>query len=446
MLALPVSMAMAVLRYRLWGVEPIVRRALVYSTWTLSVAAIYGFVVGALSLLFRTTGNALIALVATGVSAILFQPLRDRLQRAIGRLLYGERDAPYVAMARLGQRLEDTLTPETVLPTLVETIAQALRLPYVAIALQQDDVLVLAASYPSDPTTQPEAAGEAFNLTHQGAMIGQLQVQLRAPEEPLTEQDRRLLADLARQASAALHGLRLQRELQRTINELGQSRERLVLAREEERRRLRRDLHDGIGPTLASLVQRIDRVRVLIPNDPTGADAALVELKAIARTAVADIRGLVYALRPPVLDELGLVGALRQHAESYAFGPLAVRIDAPEPPLALSAAVEVASYRIVLEALTNVARHAQANTCQVRIVLEPHAHGGVLELEILDDGIGIPADRTIGVGLTAIAERVAELGGTLMIGQNQPCGTRVYAWLPVSAVRHDQAEPSFDHG
>ncbi len=434
MLALPLSMAVAVLRRRLWDVDPLLSRTLLYGALTLCVAAIYVLVVGGLSLLFQTSANPLIALVATGVTAALFQGLRERLQRLVNRLIYGERDEPYAAMARLGRRLEDSLAPQAVLPTLVETIAQSLRTPYVAISLRQEGAMVLAAEYPPHPgeATPPPERLRALPLAHQGELIGQLLVAPRGPDEPLAPGDLRLLADLARQAGAALHALRLEQELQRTLDELQQSRERLVTAREAERRRLRRDLHDGVGPTLASLIQRIDRARALIPTDPAAADGALTDLKGLARTTLADIRSMAYALRPPALDELGLVGALRQHIAAGVAEGLQVSIEAPDEPLPLSAAVEAAAYRIALEALTNVARHAQASRCRLRLALCADGGRRALRLEVWDNGIGLPAERPVGVGLTAMAERAAELGGALSLEAARPRGTHLTALLPLT--------------
>ena len=208
--------------------------------------------------------------------------------------------------------------------------------------------------------------------------------------------------------------------------DLQRSRARLVTAREEERRRLRRDLHDGLGPQLATLAMQIDAARNLLHDDPARADQLLQDSKRQAQEALADIRRTVYDLRPPALDQLGLVSALRDHAAGQGAANLQVVIDAPEPLPPLPAAVEVAAYRIALEALINAMRHAQAQRCWIRL----RVNNG-LRLEIEDDGRGLPPDVRRGVGLTSMLERAAELGGTCTI---QPCrdgGTLVQAWLPV---------------
>ena len=208
------------------------------------------------------------------------------------------------------------------------------------------------------------------------------------------------------------------------------ARQRLVTTREEERRRLRRDLHDGLGPQLASLSLKADTARNFVADDPAAVDRLLVEFKGQTQDAISDIRRLVHGLRPPALDQLGLAGALREQANSLS-GDRGVQIivAAPEVLPALPAAVEVAAYRIVTEALTNVVRHAEATRCTVWLCLDD----GALHLAVDDDGAGLPADYRAGVGLSSMRERAEELGGACRIEARAPQagGTRVAAWLPV---------------
>jgi signal transduction histidine kinase len=264
-------------------------------------------------------------------------------------------------------------------------------------------------------------------LVYQNEVVGQLVLAHRAPGEAFSAADRRLLEDLAHQAGVAAHAVRLTTDLQHLAADLQRSRERLVTAREEERRRLRRDLHDGLGPTLASLAQRLDTARVLVSHEPEAAVALLGDLKAQVKTTIVDIRRLVYALRPPALDELGLVSAIREHVTHYNDSDgFYIALEAPERLPPLPAAVEVAAYRIVLEALTNVARHAHAQTCRIRMEL---TEAQALCLEITDDGVGLPTACQAGVGLTAMRERAMELGGQCRIEPGAPNGTRVWARL-----------------
>jgi signal transduction histidine kinase len=414
-LLIPLSFGVAVFRYRLWDIDIIINRTLVYGILTTIVVGVYVLIVGLLGRLFQTQGNVLISLLATGLIAVLFQPLRSRLQRAVNRLMFGERDEPYVVISRLGQRLEATLAPDAILPTIVETVVQALKLPYAAIGLMEDDTLTIAASYGVEAVVLLR-----FPLVYQNKQIGELVLAARSPGESFSPADRRLLDDLARQAGVAAHAVRLTADLQR-------SRERLVTAREEERRRLRRDLHDGLGPQLASQTLTLTAVRKLLRQDPEAAEMLLSDAVTHAQQAITDIRRLVYDLRPPALDDLGLVGALREQLQQYRSSDVAFTLEAPEHLPPLSAAVEVACYRIVQESLTNVVRHAHASTCTVCLTL-----GEPLSLDIIDDGIGLqPAYRT-GVGLNSMRERATELGGTCVIEPIPAGGTRVCVRLPMS--------------
>jgi signal transduction histidine kinase len=416
LLCIPIFTYIAILRYRLYDIDVVINRTLVYGALSACVVGIYVLAVVALGTLFQVQGNLAISLLATGLVAVVFQPLRSRLQRGVNRLMYGERDDPYAVISRLGRRLEATLAPEAVLPTLVETIAQALKLPYAAILLNEDEEFRTAAAYGS-----PRGAPETLPLEYQREEIGRLVLSPRAPGEGFSDADRSLLEDLARQAEVAVHAVRLTTDLQH-------SRERLVATREEERRRLRRDLHDGLGAQLAGLNVQAGALRRLIPRDPDAADELVVELREELRSAIADIRRLVYDLRPPALDDLGLVEALRQLAERYGSKdePLRVVVEAPEDLPNLPAAVEVAVYRVTQEALTNVARHARARTCLVRLVLNDD-----VVLEIVDDGVGIPAQRSAGVGLSSMHERASELGGSCVVQSVPKGGTQVLVRLPL---------------
>jgi signal transduction histidine kinase len=412
----PIAVGIAVLKYRLYDIDLLINRTLVYGALTASVVGIYVLVVGYLGAVFQTD-DVLISLLATGLVAVVFAPLRERLQRGVNRLMYGERDDPYAVLSRLGQRLEATLAPDAVLPTIVETIREALKLPYAAIALTENGGapgIAASAGKPADKLI-------SLALTYQSEPVGELLLGPRAPGESFSPADRSLLEGLARQAGIAAYAVRLTTDLQR-------SRERLVTAREEERRRLRRDLHDGLGAQLAGLNVQAGALRRLIPRDPATADELVVELRDELRAAIADIRRLVYDLRPPALDDLGLLAALHQLAGRYGSegGQPRVLVEAPENIPYLPAAVEVAVYRVAQEALTNVVRHARAKTCVVRLAIDED-----VSLEIVDDGVGIPAERRAGVGLYSMYERAAELGGSCVVESAPEGGTRVLVRLPL---------------
>ena len=412
----PVAAGIAILKYRLYDIDVVINRTLVYGVLTVCVAGIYVLVVGYLGATFGVDGSLSISLIATGIVAVLFAPLRVRLQRAVNRLMYGERDEPYAAISRLGERLEATLAPDAVLPTITQTVREALKLPYAAIALGvgTDSILTAESGSPVDtPVRVP--------LVYRGMTTGELLLGPRAGEGSFSPADRRLLEDLARQAGAAVHAVRLTSDLQN-------SRERLVTTREEERRRLRRDLHDGLGPALGSLPLKLDVAGDLMESDPAAARELLRGLKSQTRSAVADIRRLVYELRPPALDELGLIGAVRETAAQHGAGGLLVSVEAPEELPPLPAAVEVAAYRIMQEAMTNVVRHAGANWCEVRIALDD----ATLRLEVTDAGRGIGADRGFSVGLHSMRERAEELGGRFEVESVPDDGTCIGASLPLA--------------
>ncbi len=423
MLLIPFSIGVAILRYSLWDIDVVINRTLVYGALTASVVLLYVLVVGGLGALLQLRGNLIISLLATGLAAVLFAPLRNRLQRGVNRLMYGERDDPYSVLSRLGSRLESTPAPGAVLPAVAGTVKEALKLPYVAIQLRRKEGFETAAT-----AGDPGEDAIRLPLVYGGETVGQLVLGPRAGEGGFAAADRRLLEDLAHQIGVAAHAVRLTDEALMLSADLQRSRERLVTAREEERRRLRRDLHDGLGPQLAGLTMTAEAARDLVSTDPGRAEELLNSLVERAQTAVSDVRHLVYALRPPALDALGLLGALRAHADHHNDGGVRVSVEAPERLPSLPAAVEVAAYRIALEAINNAERHAAARTCVVRVALDEAA--AALRAEIVDDGQGIGEERGTGVGLSSMRERAAELGGWCTVEALASGGTRVYAYLP----------------
>lgn len=410
---IPATIGVSILRYRLWEIDILINRTLVYGGLTLAVLLVYGLIVGGLAFLLQTQAEPFLAVLATALVALLALPLHQRLRRGVNRLMYGDRDDPLAVLSRLSAELEAAAAPEELLPTLTRTVAHSLRLPYVAVRSSPDEEMLAQFGAAVDaPIVLP--------LTNQNEAVGQLLIAPRAPGEAFTPAEDRLLAGIARQAGAAVHAVQLTAELRR-------SRQQIVTAREEERRRLRRDLHDGLGPQLATLALKLDAARNLLASDPAQSDRLLADLKTQTQAAITDIRRLVYDLRPPALDQLGLVPALSEYlTRAQPAGPtltLAAPTDLPELP----AAVEVAAYRIILEAVTNAIRHAQARTCAILLCFDPSA----LYLAVDDDGAGLPDAYRPGVGIAAMRERAEELGGACRLERRPEGGTRVSARLPL---------------
>ncbi|MEV4316510.1 sensor histidine kinase [Actinocrispum sp. NPDC049592] len=416
-LPVPIGVAAAILRYRALNIEVVVSRSLVYGTLSAGTIGIYIGLVSLLSMLFPPIDKLWQQAAAAALVAVVVAPLHSRLQSLINKRLFGARDDPYGVVTTLATRLEQIRTPSEMLPALVETIGTALRLPYVAIEIQSSGIYEQAATF-------GESTGELFRLplSYQGEQVGQLAVAPRTPREILGRRDRIVLADVARHAGAAVYTVRLTRDLRR-------SRDNVVQAREEERRRLLHDLHDGVGPTLAAISLGLQATRKAI--GPASSQGELLgTLQEELDGAINEIRRLAHGLRPPELDRIGLVGAIRAYASAISARAddqgVTIALDVPISMPRLPATVDVAAYRIVSEALTNVTRHASARSCAVRLWVDDDLH-----IEVVDDGIGLPEQPATGVGLWSMRERATELGGDCVVSAGSGGGTKVRATLPL---------------
>lgn len=402
----PTAMTIAVLRHQLLDIRLVLSRTVLYALLTAGVVGAYlGLVAVADSVLRREVGLGS-SVLATLIIALGFNPVRVRLQRTVDRALYGDRADPVRALSRMGKRLAEGTGADS--GDVLAAVRDALRLPYAALRSGGDERAVHG--------TPPELL-ETVPLSYRGDRVGELVVGVRPGQRRLDGADRAALELLAVPLAVAVHATGLSEAVQR-------SREQLVAAREEERRRLRRDLHDGLGPALTGIAFQADAAGNLLPTDPDRAAELIGSLRGAATEAIADVRRLVYALRPPALEELGLVGALRRHAEKLDGGPPTVTVHAPQELPPLPAAVEAAAYRIGVEALTNAVRHAQATRIDLRVEVD-----GALELAVDDDGAAA-ATWHPGVGLTSMHERAAELGGSVTAGP-LAAGGRVTARLPL---------------
>jgi signal transduction histidine kinase len=403
-LPLPLAIGVAVLQRRLYDIPLVLNRSLTYGALWLAIAALYAVTVGGVGAFANQEGASWLPWLAAGVVAVSFAPLRDALQRGANRLTYGQWSEPAQVLAATARRLGDATDVPALLAELVEDVGAALDLPYVAITAPDGRVLAERGHRPDLVDDLP--------MTSYGAPVGVLSWARR----PLREADRALLEDLARQLGTVVHAAGL-------LETVRQARERLVLAREEERRRLRRDLHDGLGPALAGLTLQVDTARNRLPRLE---DRDLVDLRSGIHATVLDVRRIVEGLRPAALDDLGLTAAISQLVDGLG---IPVTVEADDLPR-LPAASEVAAYRIAQEALTNVVRHAAATQACVRVACAPDA----LVVEVVDDGTGIVVPRPDGVGLGSMRSRAEEIGGSFLLDAQPGRGTRVVARLPLDVA------------
>jgi signal transduction histidine kinase len=437
--AIPVTLTLAVMRRRLWDIDPLVKRTLVYAALSVSVVLLYTCAVLYLGQLFQSRNSFVVSLLATAVVSVAFAPLKEWLQRHINRLMKGRHDEPYEVLLELGNQLIRPLPPDAMLDAVVRTVKSALRLPYTGIAIGVGGHETVVAS-DGEPVDDPLA----FPIIHRGEEVGMLYAASRSPGEAFSFEDGKLLDVLLRQAGPIVENVKMTLGMKLLVQDLQESREKLVLAREEERRQIRNNLHDDLAPRLAALALNAATAQKYVAKEPAAAIEMLADLRQVIRSTVEEIRTLVHDLRPPTLDELGLVGAiqirideLNKPALTFAgerrADSLLIRLHTPSPLPALPAAVEVAVYRIVTESLANVVKHAQATSCMVRLDISPNKE---LLIEITDNGSGIhtrpqASDGTGGIGLGSIRERAAELGGQCAIERTEHGGTRVSAILPL---------------
>lgn len=441
-LAIPVSLGSALLKHRLWGVPPVVRRTFVYAALLVVLFGIYMATVSYLALVFRTE-SGVFPLIATGVVAVLFAPLKAVMEQLINRIVFGKRGNPVAFLVGLGDRLTEPYAPEQVLGSVVSTVKEMMQLPHAAVTILVNGRETEAAA----AGVRNEMRAIRLPLVMGGEELGSLYVSPRSPEEPLTKADLKLLHLLGRESARIVLGLKQSLDIGRLMQELQASREKLIFAREEERRAIRNNLHDDLAPRLASLALSASAAGEYMRKDPPRAASIVSELESDIRVIVADIREFVHNLRPPALDQYGLVEAIRQRADRLqqlgtAQGGdgkrMKMEVTAPGSLPVLPAAVEVAAYRIVSEALVNAVKHSQAGLCRVTLDVQTGPHSEELYVEIVDDGVGMSmADsgaargQASGVGLTSLRERAAELGGRSSIESGEGGGSRVAAWLPL---------------
>jgi signal transduction histidine kinase len=401
--AIPLSIAVAIVRHGMFDVEVVVNRTIVYAL--LTGVSVVGYV-GLVALVGRYVGTDGAGPVVAALVVALAASGRSRVQRLVDRRLFGARRDPMALIEQVGRSTDASAEP---MQALAESVRESLRLPFVQVLDE--------AGQPVGEAGEPVVGTHVLPIVLRGRQLGVLVVGRRSRNERLRAEEQAALEDVARRAGSLLHTSALTQDLQ-------QSYERTVLAREEERKRLRRDLHDGVGPALAGMALQLDSLAGRLGDDPALA-ARAESLRDRLRGTVGEVRGIVDGLRPAAVDELGLAAALQALAtDEDAAVRVSVRTAVPD---GVPAGVEVAAYRIVSEAVANAVRHAEARSAVVSVTGE----GQVLRLEVSDDGRGFGAEATAGVGLQSLHERAAEVGGWLEVQSRPGAGTTVVAELPL---------------
>ena len=432
----PATIAIAILRYRLYDIDLVISRTLVYGSLAVFITAVYVGIVVGIGALVGSGGkpNLALSIVATAIVAVAFQPVRERLQKVANRLVYGKRATPYEVLSQFSERVAESYAAEEVLPRMARVLAEGTGAVRADVWLRAGQLLRPAASWP-DSTLATEPAGmigdslprmpeadRVVEVRHQGEVLGALTVTKRQGES-LTPVEEKLLDDLAHQAGLVLKNVGLTSELLQRLEDLRASRQRLVAAQDEERRRLERNLHDGAQQNLVALKVKLGLAEALTEKDPARVRELVGELKVDADEALETLRDLARGIYPPLLADKGLAAALESQARK---ATVSVTVDA-DGVGRYRQDLEAAVYFCALEALQNVQKYAEATHAMVRLA----DAGGELRFEISDDGKGFdPGTARKGSGLTNMADRLDALGGGVDIDSTPGGGTRLVGRVP----------------
>jgi signal transduction histidine kinase len=425
-LAVPVSIGFGVLKYRLYDIDVVINKALLYGAIGVFITLVYVAVVVGIGAAIGTTSNAVLSAFAAAIVALAFQPMRRRAQRLANRVVYGKRATPYEVLADLSERLAHEYAVDNVLERVASTLAAGVGADRVVIWLHVGSALHPTAAWPTDAKPAPIALPgqsvpeeldgmRAFGVRHQGEILGAIGVG-KPPSDPISPADERLVGDLAGQAGLVLRNVRL-------IEDLLASRQRLVAAQDQERRRIERNIHDGAQQQLVALAVRIRLAEQMVPRDPEKAVALLSELGGHVQETLHDLRDLARGIYPPILADQGLVAALEAQARK---SPIPVVVS-PDDVGRYPQEVEGAVYFCVLEALQNAAKYAHARSVDVRLV----ASNGSLTFEVADDGRGFDPAAASGSGLTNMRDRLEALRGSLVIRSSPASGTTIVGRVPL---------------
>jgi signal transduction histidine kinase len=431
-MSIPVATGVAVLKYRLYDIDVVINKTLVYAVLAAFVTAVYVGIVVGVGALVGSRGNLLLSIVATAIIAVAFQPVRERARHVANRIVYGRRATPYEVLSEFSERMTATYAAEDVLPRMARILGEGTAASRAEVWLRVGEELTRAASWPGATDGRmavPLSEGEvpeivdvdrAVPVRYRGELLGALAF-AKPPNEPVTPAEDKLLWDLAAQAGLVLRNVRL-------IEELRASRQRLVAAQDEERRRIERNLHDGAQQQLVALSVKARLAESLVGRDPDKERELLGQIKAETQEALENLRDLARGIYPPLLADKGLAAALEAQARKVSF-PVTVE---PNGIGRYSPDAEATAYFCVLEALQNAAKYADASEGVVRLGQED----GHLVFSVTDDGRGFdPATTPPGSGLQNMADRVEALGGSVEVESSPGAGTKVTGRIPMEAGR-----------
>ena len=438
---IPIAAAVAVLKYRLYDIDMVISRALVYGSLALFITAVYVGIVVGLGSLVGSGGkpNLLLSIVATAVVAVAFQPVRERLQKVANRMVYGKRATPYEVLSEFSQRVAESYAGEQVLARMAQVLAEGTGAQAAAVWLRSGVSIRRAATWPAASNGHASAPLEltgqlmpripesdrAVAVRHQGQLLGALTITKRTGES-LTPIEEKLIDDLAYQAGLVLKNVGLTADLQARLEDLRASRQRLVAAQDQERRRLERNLHDGAQQNLVALKVKLGLVEMLSTKDPARARTMIGELKADADEALETLRDLARGIYPPLLADQGLAAALEAQARKATL-PVAVEV---RGVARYSQEVEAAVYFCCLEALQNVQKYASAGSAAISL----REGDGSVTFEVSDDGVGFDVDNVArGAGLQNMHDRLEALGGAITV-HSRPGATVVGGTVPQSVA------------
>ena len=434
---IPIAIGVSILRYHLFDIDVVINRAVLFGALAVFITVVYVAIVAGVGAVVGGQASPLLSAAAAAVVALAFQPARRRAQRFADRLVYGKRATPYEVLSEFSERLGNTYANEELLPRMARALGEGTGAARADVWVRVSDELRPEAAWPADvepilprPASLEEEEGVVTGssmfepVRHHGELLGALSIEKR-PGESLTATEEKLVRDLAAQAGLVLRNVGLTEDLLRTIEELRASRQRLVSAQDEERRKLERNLHDGAQQQLVALAVKLRLLEQLVERDPAQARSVAAQLQGDTTEALEELRDLARGIYPPLLADKGLVAALESQARKSVV-PVTVEGDGVGR---YAREAEAAVYFSCLEALQNVAKYASASRATITL----SDGDGRLRFEVSDDGVGFDvASRLSGSGLQGIADRLAALDGEIEIRSVPGAGTTVAGVLPVS--------------